>query len=188
MASKFHAVTGRDLDGWHWRSYVGHVQTSKLTGPKAHVIGESYQRGCEFKSLPVQLLSTLTMNLLANTHDWLFNCLDWFGAQDLLPKRFPELNHSGKIYRWSGETSKSNAMSILTAQKHLFGNSSWLRHQQTITRLDQNSMFSSQGLAGPHCQDVETWRSAGTIQAIKTCCKLSSLGWRQLSFFAVVEL
>lgn len=61
------------------------------------------------------------------------------GAQDLLPKRFPELNHSGKIYRWSGETSKSNAMSILTAQKHLFGNSSWLRHQQTITRLDQNS-------------------------------------------------
>ena len=69
MASKFHAVTGRDLDGWHWRSYVGHVQTSKLTGPKAHVIGESYQRGCEFKSLPVQLLSTLTVNLLANTHD-----------------------------------------------------------------------------------------------------------------------
>ena len=69
MASKFHAVTGRDLDGWHWRSYVGHVQTSKLTGPKAHVIGESYQRGCEFKSLPVQLLSTLTMNLLANKHD-----------------------------------------------------------------------------------------------------------------------
>lgn len=44
-----------------------------------------------------------------------------------------------KICRWSGETSKSNAMSILTAQKHLFGNSSWLRHQQTITRLDQNS-------------------------------------------------
>ena len=54
--------------------------------------------------------------------------------------------------------------------------------------LTKTPMFSSQGLAGPHCQDVETWRSAQTIQAIKTCCKLSSLGWRQLSFFAVVEL
>lgn len=81
MASKFHAATGRDLDGWHWRSYVGHVQTSKLTGPKAHVIGESYQRGCEFKSLPVQLLSTLTMNLLFCWQTQMIDCsipsTDW---------------------------------------------------------------------------------------------------------------
>ena len=92
-----------------------------------------------------------------------------FGAQDLLPKRFPELDHSGKFYRWSGETSKSNAMSITTAQKHLFGNSSWLRDiNKPSPDSTKTPMFSSQGLAGPHCQDLETWRSADLLQTIQS--------------------
>ena len=46
MASKFHAcvphyawsaVMWRDLDGWHWRWYFGHIQTSKFNSSKAHI-------------------------------------------------------------------------------------------------------------------------------------------------------